>query len=87
MPVLASFLLRRPVAEHDSRIIRSVRRFYGPALARTACPPGDHDGARCALVSAGVAGSHLGAEFIPRLDEGPFTVTTTKPSISLSSAV
>ena len=35
MPVLASFFLRKPVAERDSRIIGVARRGYAPVLART----------------------------------------------------
>ena len=40
------------------------------------------------LGSALVIGSKLGAEFLPRLEEGALTVTTTKlPGISLESAI
>ncbi|MEA3097411.1 CusA/CzcA family heavy metal efflux RND transporter [Caballeronia mineralivorans] len=89
MPVLASFLLRHRVAEHDSRIIQWARRVYRPALTRTARYPAITMGlAVLLLLSACIAGSRLGAEFLPRLDEGALTVTTTKlPGISLTSAI
>lgn len=89
MPVLASFFLRRPVAERDSRIIGVARSSYAPVLARTMRHPGI-----TILVAAVMLGgailiaSRLGAEFLPRLEEGALTVTTTKlPGISLESAV
>ena len=43
MPVLASFFLRKPVAERDSRIIGVARSGYAPVLARTMRHPGHHD--------------------------------------------
>ena len=89
MPVLATFLLKRKVAEHDSRIIQWARRVYQPALGRTARHPAITMGlAVLLLLSACLAGSRLGSEFLPRLDEGALTVTTTKqPGISLTSAL
>jgi cobalt-zinc-cadmium resistance protein CzcA len=89
MPVLATFLLKRKVAEHDSRIIQWARRAYQPALTRTARHPAMTMGlAALLLLSAYWAGSRLGSEFLPRLDEGALTVTTTKlPGISLTSAL
>ncbi|HMJ43818.1 MAG TPA: CusA/CzcA family heavy metal efflux RND transporter [Pseudolabrys sp.] len=89
MPVLASFLLRRPIAEHDSRIIGWVRRGYQPLLERTSHHPiVTMSVAVVLLLAAVLAGSQLGAEFIPKLGEGALTVTTTKlPGISLASAV
>jgi heavy metal efflux system protein len=89
MPVLASFLLRGRVAEKESRVIEWARRAYAPALAQTSRHPGWTLGlAVLLLLGSGVVASRLGAEFIPKLDEGALTVTTTKlPSIGLSSAV
>jgi cobalt-zinc-cadmium resistance protein CzcA len=76
MPVLATFFLGKPVAERDSRIIGYARRSYAPVLARTMRHPGI------------AIGSRLGSEFLPRLEEGALTVTTTKlPGISLESAI
>ncbi len=89
MPVLASYLLRGRVAEKDSRLIAWARRAYSPLLTRTTRHPGWTLGlAVLLLLGSGILATRLGAEFIPRLDEGALTVTTTKlPSIGLSSAV
>ncbi|HEY3657620.1 MAG TPA: CusA/CzcA family heavy metal efflux RND transporter [Steroidobacteraceae bacterium] len=89
MPVLASFLLRGRVAEKESRLIVWIRRAYSPLLTRTTRHPGFTLGlAALLLLGCGIIASQLGGEFIPRLDEGALTVTTTKlPSIGLSSAV
>jgi cobalt-zinc-cadmium resistance protein CzcA len=89
MPVLASFLLRGRIAERESRLIVWVRRAYSPLLARTTRRPGWTLGlAVLLLLGSGILATRLGGEFIPRLDEGALTVTTTKlPSIGLSSAV
>ena len=89
MPVLASFLLKKKVSEHESIIVHGARRIYGPALAKTQAHPAITIGAAVVLLAAAIlAGSNLGTEFLPRLDEGSLTVTTTKlPGISLTSAL
>jgi cobalt-zinc-cadmium resistance protein CzcA len=89
MPVLASLLLRGKVAERESRILRWVRLRYEPILARAAQQPVLTMGLAVALLAvAAFAATRLGAEFLPRLDEGALTVTTTKlPGISVPSAV
>lgn len=88
IPVLASFLLRGRIAEHEAGIVQWVRRRYEPTLTRAARRPALTIGlAVLLLVCAGVIGSRLGAEFLPRLEEGALTVTTTKlPGISVPSA-
>lgn len=89
MPVLATFLLRKPVAERDSRIIAYARRAYAPVLAATMRRPALTVGLAVVLLAGAVwVGSGLGSEFLPRLEEGALTVTTTKlPGISLQSAI
>ena len=89
MPALASLLLRGRVAEGDSRPLRWARRHYEPVLSRAEARPWLAVGVAVALLAlAGLAGSRLGAEFIPRLHEGALTNTTTKlPSISLTTAL
>ena len=89
MPVLASFFLRRPVAERDSRVIDVARSGYAPALARTMRHPWVTIFVAIVMLGGALAiGSRLGAEFLPRLEEGALTVTTTKlPGISLESAI
>ncbi|TDH60522.1 efflux RND transporter permease subunit [Dankookia rubra] len=89
MPVLASFALRGPVSEHDSWVVARVRRAYAPLLERSERHPVPAIGIALALlVGSGILATRLGAEFIPRLDEGALAVTITKlPSIGLSTAV
>jgi heavy metal efflux system protein len=89
MPVLASFFLRKPVAERDSRIIGVARRGYAPVLLRTMRHPAITILIATMMLGSALAiGSKLGAEFLPRLEEGALTVTTTKlPGISLESAI
>jgi cobalt-zinc-cadmium resistance protein CzcA len=89
MPVLATYLLRGRIVDKDSRVIGWARAVYAPMLIRSTRHPGWTLGlALLLLIGSGIVASRLGAEFIPRLDEGALTVTTTKlPSIGLSSAV
>ena len=89
MPVLATFALRGRVSEHDSWVIARVRRAYAPLLERSERHPVPAIGIALALlVGSGILATRLGAEFIPRLDEGALAVTITKlPSIGLSTAV
>ena len=80
MPVLCSFLLRGKIHEGDNRVIAFVKKLYAPtldiALRR-----------RWLVVVASVvlfAGSlwlftRLGAEFVPKLDEGSITSMLYKP--------
>lgn len=89
MPVLASFLLRGRIAEHESRIVGWARQRYEPMLATATRHPVLTIGVALALLAAAcAAGTRLGAEFLPHLEEGALTVTTTKlPGISVPSAV
>ncbi len=89
MPALCSFVLRGRVAEAENPVMRLALRIYRPVLAaalrfRVALVAG-------ALALAGLGGaafSRLGAEFIPTLDEGSFTLMVFRePSISLDEAV
>jgi cobalt-zinc-cadmium resistance protein CzcA len=80
MPVLCSLLLRGPMREGDNVIVQFAKRIYEPAL---------HAALRLRwLVVIGAvllfAGSlwlfnHLGAEFVPKLDEGSITAMFYKP--------
>ncbi|HZJ16868.1 MAG TPA: CusA/CzcA family heavy metal efflux RND transporter, partial [Chthoniobacteraceae bacterium] len=74
MPVLCSYLLGGRIHEGDNVIIRAAKAIYAPVLRLSLR-------LRWLLVSAagGVLAlslwlfTHLGAEFIPQLDEGDFT--------------
>jgi cobalt-zinc-cadmium resistance protein CzcA len=80
MPTLCSFLLRGKIHEGDNRIIALVKSAYGRTL---------NVALRRRWVVAGIAvalfaGSlwlftHLGAEFVPKLDEGSITSMLYKP--------
>jgi cobalt-zinc-cadmium resistance protein CzcA len=80
MPALCSFLLGGRISEADNALVRLAKRVYAPALTaalRLRWP-----------VTAGAAGlfaaalwlfTHLGAEFVPKLDEGSITAMLYKP--------
>jgi heavy metal efflux system protein len=81
MPALCSFLLRGNVAERDNAIIRGIKRVYSPILALSLR-------LRWLILVAAVAlfavaifiFTHLGADFIPKLDEGTFTMMVYRVS-------
>jgi cobalt-zinc-cadmium resistance protein CzcA len=80
MPALCSLLLRGRISEDDNWLIRLVKRLYEPVLHLALR-------LRYLVVVAAVAlfvGSlwlftHLGAEFVPKLDEGSITAMLYKP--------
>ncbi|HYZ31316.1 MAG TPA: CusA/CzcA family heavy metal efflux RND transporter [Crenalkalicoccus sp.] len=89
MPALATLVLRGRLSDADSRPVRWTRRLYTPLLDRTERRPAVAVAVALALLAgSGLAAARLGAEFIPRLNEGALTDTITKlPSIGLSTAV
>ncbi len=89
MPVLASLLLPARPRPRENLILRAGRRLYRPVV-RTAIR------ARHAVILAAVVllaggawlGSRLGAEFIPRLEEGAITINTIRlAGVSLEESV
>ena len=80
MPVLCSLLLTGKIQESDNAIIRLAKRIYEPTLQMALR-------LLWLVVTAAVAlfiGSlwlftHLGAEFVPKLDEGSITAMLYKP--------
>ncbi len=89
MPVLASLLFRGKMAEKETRIIRAVKRVYLPFSETAVAHP---------KLVAGIAAltfalslllvPFLGAEFIPKLDEGTIAVQAWRlPSVSLSESI
>jgi cobalt-zinc-cadmium resistance protein CzcA len=88
-PVLASLLLKKTGREHEPRFVGAARRIYLRAL--DACLRRRVRVALVAIlvaVAGGVVASRLGAEFIPRLDEGDVAINAVRlPSVALSEAV
>ncbi len=84
-PALSALLLPDSVAETETLLVRTLRRFYEPivefALANRVVTLGS---LAVLVVIAGVATRSLGLEFLPKLEEGNFWIRATMPlSISL----
>ena len=89
VPALASLLLPRGLETHDTGLIPALRRRYEPWLREAIGSP-----ARTALIAGTVfitslaAIPLLGAEFLPRLDEGSLAIQNWRlPSVSLEESV
>jgi cobalt-zinc-cadmium resistance protein CzcA len=89
MPVLSSFLMGRSVKESEPRVIRSIGKFYQPWLAKALDFPGRTAAMAATLLVIGTAVSlFMGAEFIPKLDEGTLAIQAARlPSVSLTDAI
>ena len=89
-PALAAFVLTSPKHAHDSEhgVWGRLGRVYQRGLDAVLANPGVTLAcAIAALVGAGVLGGRLGAEFVPRLEEGELSLDVRRlPSISLSEA-
>ncbi len=89
-PALAAYVLTTPSHAHDENagMFGRLRRLYARALHVTLGQPGLT--LACALAGlalAGVAGASLGAEFLPRLDEGELCLDIRRlPSVSITEA-
>jgi heavy metal efflux system protein len=89
IPAAMTFVLRRHVSEKESFIIRFAKRRYRPALAAVM----RHRAPALAIavllvIISGVIFPYLGAEFMPRLDEGSIAIESRLlPSVSLSQAI
>lgn len=89
IPAALTFVLRGHVPERESPVMALAKRWYRPALQRVM----HHRALTVAVAVALLAVSAvvfrvLGAEFIPRLDEGSFAVEArVLPSASLSESI
>jgi len=88
VPVLASLFIRKPPKHHETWLVRKIRHVYRPlldlAIRRRAVTVG-----AAALLFAGGLGltSTMGAEFIPKLDEGAIALQVWRlPSVSVGEA-
>lgn len=89
MPVMASFVFRRGVREKETWVIRKAHHLYRPLLARASARPIFVVGVSAVVfaVSAFIA-TQMGAEFIPRLNEGAFAIQAWRlPSVALSQSI
>ncbi len=87
-PALSAILLPDKVSETETAVVQWLRRLYRPtiefALANRILTLG---AAALLMVSALIAGNHLGLEFLPKLEEGNFWIRATlPPTISLEEA-
>jgi cobalt-zinc-cadmium resistance protein CzcA len=87
MPVLASVFLQK-VSETEPFLFRLAQRLYLPALGATMSHPKRTIGAAVVVFAASLTVvPFLGAEFIPRLDEGAVAMQIWRlPSISLEQS-
>jgi cobalt-zinc-cadmium resistance protein CzcA len=89
-PALAAFVLQAPRHAHDDAagVFGWLRRVYATALRPVLQRPALTLGlAGAALVGASLLGNTLGAEFLPRLEEGELSLDVRRlPSIGLTEA-
>jgi len=89
VPAAVALFVTGRVEETESRVMRTARRWYEPALAfalrnRTAMAAG---AAVLVLISA-LGASRMGSEFLPTLDEGDIALHALRiPGTSLSQAI
>jgi len=89
MPVLCWFAFRKQVRERDTWLMRRISAIYAPVLRRAVRFPVVTAGLALVLflASLGVA-PFLGAEFMPRLDEGSIIVMMYRlPGISVTESL
>jgi cobalt-zinc-cadmium resistance protein CzcA len=88
VPVLASLVLRRAPKNHETWLVRFLRRGYQPLLDLALRHRLAVVGLAAILFASGVGFSaRLGAEFIPRLDEGAIALQVWRlPSVSIEEA-
>jgi heavy metal efflux system protein len=81
MPALCSFVLRGRIVERDNWIIRFAKRTYSPILSLALRWRWLVVLSAAALFGlAIIVFNRLGADFIPKLDEGTFTMMVYRPS-------
>lgn len=80
MPVLASLMLPRRLAEREPLLIRLIKRLYAPVLHFTMHHKLAVLGfAACVLLVAfGLIAPNLGSEFVPKLSEGSVVINVVR---------
>ena len=97
MPALASIVLgspkknreEKPESNHETWLVRNVRRLYGPLLSLTIRHRFLTFSAAAIVFAFSLGlGTQLGTEFLPKLDEGDLVINAWRlPSISLSESL
>ena len=89
MPVLASLFLPKHVSEEDIWLVRWIKWLYRPWLDRVVRFPRWTVGIAVAVLLGAIPiGMNLGAEFMPRLDEGDLLIEAVRlPSATLEGSV
>lgn len=89
IPVLASLLLPGRMEEKEPRFLEWLRARYEPALERAFARPRMALGVGGGLfVVAVLIAPFLGAEFVPRLDEGALAIQAWRvPSVALEESI
>lgn len=89
MPVLASMAFRKGVREHDTWVMRQVKTMYVPLLRTAVAHPTTVVAITIIVfLSSAALAFTMGAEFIPRLDEGTIAISAWRlPSVSLTDSV
>ena len=89
VPVLASVLVRERSHERETWIVRTAHWLYVPALTRVMRHRWATVGAAIALLAAAVVIlGRIGAEFVPKLDEGDLLVEARRlPGAALSDSI
>jgi cobalt-zinc-cadmium resistance protein CzcA len=88
VPVLASLWIRRPLRQHETLVVRGFKRLYRPGLHAALAHPMATISLAALLFASGVGvATTLGAEFIPKLDEGAIALQAWRlPSVSVDEA-
>ena len=89
MPALCSFVLRGNIAEGDNSLIRRTKAVYSPILRLALRFQWLVVLCTCALFALAIfIFTRLGADFIPKLDEGAFTMMVFRASgINLEQSI
>lgn len=89
MPAMSTLLFRGRVAARKTWLVRRLERLYRPALGFVMARRGLTAGAAGVLLAGAMATVPLlGAEFIPRLDEGAVAMQAIRlPSVSLEESI
>jgi cobalt-zinc-cadmium resistance protein CzcA len=89
MPVLAAMVLPKKAEDKEPRLIRFVKWLYRPLVEHAISAPMAMVGLCIALVATSIfVASHLGAEFMPKLEEGDILIEMNRlPSASLEGAI